>query len=189
MALSQASGRRSCLCARPTPSGPAPRSCRRSGARPLIAQSPHPWRRSFMVSAVEQYAAWRQFHLTDVCELTRDCLQSWVTDLPIALSARTGVTRTVSTVAAYMRSACAFCNWLVRQGYVSETLFPKGAVPQAQRGLPHPVEPAAFVHLLRTCQLAGSPGGQSAGMTARNRAILWLLRDTGLSVSELCGLR
>ena len=47
----QASGRRSCLCSRPTPSGPAPRSCRRSGARPLIAQSPHPWRRSFMVSA------------------------------------------------------------------------------------------------------------------------------------------
>jgi len=85
--------------------------------------------------------------------------------------------------------ARAFCNWLVRQGYVSETLFPKGAVPQAQRGLPHPVEPAAFVHLLRACQLAGSPGGQSAGMTARNRAILWLLRDTGLSVSELCGLR
>jgi site-specific recombinase XerD len=26
-------------------------------------------------------------------------------------------------------------------------------------------------------------------MTARNRAILWLLLDTGLSVSELCGLR
>jgi site-specific recombinase XerD len=26
-------------------------------------------------------------------------------------------------------------------------------------------------------------------MTARNRAILWLLLDTGLSVSELCRLR
>ena len=137
------------------------------------------WHRTSL-GALQRYL-WRQFHLTDVCELTRDCLQSWVTDLPIALSARTGVTRTVSTVAAYMRSARAFCNWLVRQGYVSETLFPKGAVPQAQRGLPQPVEPAAFVHLLRACQLAGSPGGQSAGMTARNRAILWLLRDTGLS--------
>jgi hypothetical protein len=51
MALSQASGRRSCLCSRRTPSGPAPRSCRRSGARPLIPQSPHLWRRSIMVSA------------------------------------------------------------------------------------------------------------------------------------------
>lgn len=140
------------------------------------------------LGALRRYL-WRQFHLTDVCELTRDCLQSWVTDLPIALSARTGVTRTVSTVAAYLRSARAFCNWLVRQGYVSETLFPKGAVPQAKRGWPQPVGPAAFVHLLRACQLTGSPGGQRVGMTARNRAILWLLRDTGLSVSELCSLR
>src|SRR5260370_19057288 len=138
------------------------------------------------LSALRRYL-WRQFHLTDVCELTRDCLQSWVTDLPIALSARNGVTRTVSTVAAYMRSARAFCNWLGRQGDVSGNVFPQGAVPQAQRGLPHPVEPAAFGHLVRGCQLAGSPGGQNAGMTARNRALLWLLRDTGPSVPELCG--
>src|SRR5439155_19746077 len=68
-------------------------------------------------------------------------------------------------------------------------LFPKGAVPKAQRGLPQPVEPEEFVHLLRACQLPGKPGGQNAGMTARNRAILWLLLDTGLQVSELCRLR
>jgi len=132
---------------------------------------------------------WRQFHLTDIGSLTRSCLQAWISDLPLVLSARTGATRTVGTVAAYARSARAFCNWLVRQGYVSETLFPKDAVPQAQQGLPHPVEPEAFVRLLRACQLAGSPGGLNAGMTARNRAILWLLRDTGLQVSELCRLR
>jgi site-specific recombinase XerD len=110
-------------------------------------------------------------------------------DLHIVPSARTGATRTVNTVAAYARSVRAFCNWLVRQGYVSETLFPKGAVPKAQRGLPQAVEPEEFVHLLRACQLPGEPGGQNAGMTARNRAILWLLLDTGLQVSELCGLR
>jgi site-specific recombinase XerD len=46
-----------------------------------------------------------------------------------------------------------------------------------------------FVRLLRACQLTGSPEGLNAGMTARNRAILWLLLDTGLRVSELCGLR
>src|SRR5437868_11183637 len=84
--------------------------------------------------------------------------------------------------------ARAFCNWLVRQGYVSETLLPKDAVPQAQQGLPHPVEPEAFVRLVRACQLTGTHGGLNAGMTARNRAILWLLLDTGLQVSELCRL-
>ena len=121
--------------------------------------------------------------------LTRARLQTWVNDLLIALSPRTGATRTVSTVAAYARSARAFCNWLVRQGYASETPFPPGSVPQAQRGLPQVVEPKAFVRLLRACQLEGSPGGLNAGMTARNRAILWLLWDTGLQVSELCRLR
>jgi site-specific recombinase XerD len=132
---------------------------------------------------------WRQFPHTDVCSLTGESLRTWLTDLSIAPSARTGATRTVNTVAAYARSARAFCNWLVRQGYVSETLFPKDALPKAQRGLPQPLEPEAFVHLLRVCELAGSPGGQNAGMKVRNRAILWLLLDTGLQVSELCRLR
>jgi site-specific recombinase XerD len=112
-----------------------------------------------------------------------------VSDLHIAPSVRTGATRTLNTVAAYARSARAFCNWLVRKGYVSEALFPQDAVPKAQRRLPQAVEPEAFVRLLRACQLAGSPGGLNAGMAARNRAILWLLLDTGLQDSELCGLR
>jgi Phage integrase family len=84
------------------------------------------------LGALRRYL-WRQFQLTDICSLTRACLQAWVTEMSIGLSVRTGATRTVST--------------------------------------------------------AGSPGGQNAGMMARNHAILWLLRDTGLRVSELCGLR
>jgi site-specific recombinase XerD len=140
------------------------------------------------LGALRRYL-WRQFHLTDVGSLTGTCLQAWVSDLPLALSIRTGVTRTVSTVAAYARSARAFCNWLVRQGYVSKMLFPQDAIPKVRRGLPQAVEPEAFVLLLRACQLTGSPGGQNAGMTSRNRTILWLLLDTGLQASEVCGLR
>jgi site-specific recombinase XerD len=131
----------------------------------------------------------RQFHFTDECFLTRASLRTWLTELSIAPTTRTGMTRAVSTVAAYARSARAFCNWLVRQEYVSETFFPQDSVPQALRRLSQAVEPEAFVRLLRACQLPGSPGGPNAGMTARNRAILWLLLDTGLRVSELCGLR
>jgi site-specific recombinase XerD len=138
--------------------------------------------------ALQQYL-WRQFHLTDVGQFSRCSLQSWVTDLSNEPVTRTGARRTVSTVAAYARSARAFCNWLVRQGYVSELLFPKDAIPQIQPGLPQPVEPEAFVRLLRACQLAGSPAGLNAGLEARNRAILWLLWDTGLQVAEVCRLR
>ena len=130
----------------------------------------------------------RQFHLKEECSLSEASLRTWLAELSIAPSARTGSTRTINTVAAYARSARAFCNWLVRQGYVSETPFPQDAVPKAQRGLPQAVEPEVFVRLLRACQLPGSLGGLNAGLTARNRAILWLLLDTGLQVSELCGL-
>jgi site-specific recombinase XerD len=72
---------------------------------------------------------------------------------------------------------------------VSEPLFPHDVIPAAQQGSLHLVEPEMFVRLLRACQLQGSPGGHRAGLTARNRAILWLLWETGLQVSELCHLR
>ena len=159
------------------------RKCVPSGRTPKTLQ----WHQTSL-GALRRYL-WRQFQLTDIGSLTCACLQAWVSDLPFVLSVRTGTTRTISTVAAYTRSARAFCNWLVRQGYVSATLFPKGAVPKAQQGLLQPVEPEAFVRLLRACQLTGSPGGLNAGMTVRNRAILWLLWDTGLQVSELCRIR
>jgi site-specific recombinase XerD len=109
---------------------------------------------------------WRQFQLTDIGSLTGACLQAWVSDLPFA-----------------------FCNWLLRQGYVSETLFPQGAIPKAQQSLPQPVEPEVFIQLLHVCHLPGKQGGHNAGMSARNRAILWLLLDAGMQVSELCDLR
>jgi site-specific recombinase XerD len=132
---------------------------------------------------------WRQYQLTDVASLTRMSLQTWVRDLPIALSGRTGTMRAANTVVAYARSARAFCNWLVQQGYVPETPFPPGALPHVRQGLPRLVEQEVFRRLLHACRLPGSPDGPNAGTTARNRAILWLLLDTGLSVSELCRVR
>ncbi len=95
------------------------------------------------LGALRRYL-WRQFHLTDVRSMTTASLRTWLTELSIAPSARTGGARTISTVAAYARSARAFCNWLVRQGYVSETLFPQDAVPKPQRGLPQAVEPGGI---------------------------------------------
>lgn len=156
---------------------------RASGRNPKTVQ----WHQTSL-GALRRYV-WQQFQLTELDSLTGEYLRSWLTTLSIAPSPRTRATRTVNTVAAYARSARAFCNWLVRQGYVPETLFPQDAVPKAQRSLPQAVTPKAFVRLLRACQLQGPQGGQRAAMAARNRAILWLLLDTGLQVSELCSVR
>lgn len=132
---------------------------------------------------------WKQYQLTDVRHLSRDCLRTWVADLHFVPSARSGVTRTVSTVSAYARSARAFCNWLVQQGYVSESPFPYNVIPDIPQGPFGLVEPEIFARLLRACQLQGAPGGHHAALTVRNRAILWLLWETGMQVSDLCGLR
>jgi site-specific recombinase XerD len=131
----------------------------------------------------------RQFHLREEYSLTGASLRTWLTELSVAPSIRTEATRAVNTVAAYARSVRAFCNWLVRQWYVPETLFPQDAVPKSQRSLPQAVKPEAFLQLLRACQLPGEQGGHNASITLRNRAILWLGLPTGLSVSELCRLR
>ena len=98
---------------------------RTSGRDPKTLQ----WHRTSLGAL--RRSLWRQFRLTGVCCLTGDSLRTWLTELSIAPSPRTGVTRTVSMVAAYARSARAFCNWLVRQGYVPETPFPNDAVPKA----------------------------------------------------------
>ena len=87
------------------------------------------------LGALRRYL-WGQFQLADIGSLTGVCLQAWVSDLPFVLSVRTGATRTISTVAAYARSARAFCNWLARQGYVSEHSFRKASSPKPSGACP-----------------------------------------------------
>ena len=58
------------------------------------------------LSAMLRYLR-KQFHLTGVCSLSGTSLRTWLTELSIVPSARTGATRTVNTVAAYARfDAC-----------------------------------------------------------------------------------
>ena len=79
--------------------------------------------------ALQQYV-WDQFRLTEARQLSTEMLQRWVTDLHTTCSPQTGGARAVNTIAAYTRSGRAFCNWLVRQGSLPETPFPKGQSPK-----------------------------------------------------------
>jgi hypothetical protein len=83
------------------------------------------------LSALRHYL-WRQFHLTDVGQLSRASLQNWVTDLPIALSARTGEMRAVNTVVAYARSATGWCS----RGICQKRSFPKARCLQPSGDCP-----------------------------------------------------
>ncbi|HEX4714380.1 MAG TPA: tyrosine-type recombinase/integrase, partial [Ktedonobacteraceae bacterium] len=145
------------------------------------------WHKSSLLS-LERYLR-KQGTITEVRHVSRETLQAWLADLRIAPSVFTGKTLSVRSIATTARSARAFCNWLVRQGLLEISPFPSGGVPQTSDGEPRLVDSRSFVRFLEACQSCKGNGRRDQEMYARNRAMLWLLLETGLSVSDLCRLR
>jgi site-specific recombinase XerD len=65
-----------------------------------------------------------------------------------------------------------------------QVTFPKVGRPRIQT-----IEPEEFERLLEACAPPRESGWLAERAVARNRAIFWLFYDTGIRVSELCGLR
>jgi site-specific recombinase XerD len=127
-------------------------------------------------------------HLLSVTQITAAEVRDWLTWLRQTPGAR-GKMRTARTVETYARSARAFCNWLVKCAHLERTPFETVTFPKAGKPLIRLIEPEEFEQLLLACRPAGEIGPLVDRAAARNRAILWLLLDTGTRVSELCGLR
>jgi site-specific recombinase XerD len=118
-------------------------------------------------------------------DMTLTQVQDWLVALQTECSV-TGAVRAASTIQTYARSVRAFCAFLVRQGDLERTPFVKGTVPQADRRCPQVVDPEHFERLLDACGPSGELADQGA---SRNRTLLWLFLETGISVSEACALR
>jgi site-specific recombinase XerD len=97
--------------------------------------------------------------------------------------------RKASTIATYGRSVRAFCHWAVRKGYLQQTPLVRGILPKAEKKRIQVIEAEAFDRLLLACRPAGESAATLDRVAARNRSILWVLMDTGMRVSDLCGLR
>jgi integrase/recombinase XerD len=127
-------------------------------------------------------------HLSWLCQITQSGVQGWLAFLRDAPSAPE-MGRCATTIFTYARSARAFCHWIVRKGYLEQTPFVKGVMPKAEQKVLHLIEPDEFERLLLACH-AGAESDVSAERAAvRNRAILWVLLDTGMHLSELRELR
>jgi site-specific recombinase XerD len=97
--------------------------------------------------------------------------------------------RTERTIQTYARSARAFFHWLVRRETIASNPFDRVVFPKVGKPLIHTIDAEEFERLLLACAPPNETGPIAERAAVRNRAILWVLYDTGICVSELCGLR
>ena len=126
--------------------------------------------------------------ITLVGEIDAPDLNAWFVHLRKTPGGH-GKMRSERTVQTYARSARAFCHWLVRCEILDRNPFDRVTFPKVGKPLIRPIEPEEFERLLLACTPPGEVGPLADRAAARNRAILWLLFDTGIRLSELLGLK
>jgi site-specific recombinase XerD len=127
-------------------------------------------------------------HLLLVSQIRETDIRGWVASLAQTPTA-TGKRRSASTIETYARSARAFCTWLVQRrellcSPMSESSFPRTSVP-----LPQLLATETVEQFLQAGSLAEAKVSKAKRMAARDRAILWVFIETGMSVCEVCSLR
>jgi site-specific recombinase XerD len=115
-------------------------------------------------------------------------IRGWFAALPLMPTA-TGALRSPNTVESYARSARAFCQWLVRRHRLPATPFAHLLLPPVEHRSPHPLSPEEWEYLLLACHPSRETGALADQAAARNHALLWVLFDTGMQVTEVCRLQ
>lgn len=120
--------------------------------------------------------------------ITAADVHAWLAFLRTAPSA-TGAPRSPNAIATYARSARAFCHWLIQQGHLEHSPFTTVCLPAEPKTTFRLLESTEFEHLLQACQLPDDPSFAGERAAARNRALLWVVHDTGMRTAEVCNLR
>ena len=126
--------------------------------------------------------------ITLVGEVDAPDINAWFAYMRKTPTSR-GKVRSERTIQTYARSARAFFHWLVRRETIERNPFDRVVFPKVGKPLIRTIEPEEFERLLLACSPPGEVGQYADRAAARNRAILWILYDTGIRLSELCGLR
>ncbi len=143
------------------------------------------WHRTALTVFEQYLRSERELHL--VPQITVEEVAGWMECLR-RLPTSTGIPREASTIETYARSVRAFCNWAMQRDSLWRTPFAKGSLSTGRNPLRPLVGPDDFDRLQQACGSAGTKEVLDWA-TARNRAMLWVFYETGMRVSELCGLR
>ena len=127
-------------------------------------------------------------HLLLVNQITETTICNWLAFLAQAPTTR-GSQRSASTIETYARSARAFFGWLVERGMLSCSPMSERAFPRTTVPLPHVVSPATFDQTMRASFSRKTKASGAKRTALRDQALLWVLFETGMTVSELCALR
>jgi integrase/recombinase XerD len=125
--------------------------------------------------------------ITLIDEVEADNISAWFAHLRSTPSAR-GKVRSERTIQTYARSARAFFHWLMRRETIAQNPFDRVVFPKVGRPLIQTITTEEFEQLLLACAPPHETGPFAERAAVRNRAILWLLYDTGIRVSELTHL-
>jgi len=123
-----------------------------------------------------------------VAEIDAPDISAWFASMRKTPASR-GQIRSERTIQTYARSVRAFCHWLVRREMLERNPFDRVVFPKVGKPLIRTISPKEFERLLLACTPPNESGPIATRAAVRNRAILWVLLDTGIRVSELCGLR
>jgi site-specific recombinase XerD len=160
-----------------------------------------------MVHALENHSHWTISHtrerlfwfadwldstygITDTDGLLVLHLRAWVGHLQQRPSLKTGKKLSDQTIYTYGETLLKFCHWLEREEVLAKPITTKFKLPRVEQKY-IPTFTSEDVERLMTACEAGTrytPSMRRA-LTARNRAILSVLIDTGVRRSELVGLR
>jgi site-specific recombinase XerD len=126
--------------------------------------------------------------ITLVADIDAIHITGWLKHLRTTPGGR-GKVRSDRTIQTYARSVRAFCHWLVRRRLIVFNPFDEVIFPKVGRPLIKTLSDEEFEKLLWACAPPNEQSPLAERAAVRNRAILWVFYDTGIRVSELCGLR
>jgi site-specific recombinase XerD len=135
-----------------------------------------------------QFFLEEELGITQINDIEADDISAWFAHMRTSFGAN-GKVRSERTIQTYARSARAFFHWLLRRGTLEVNPFDRVVFPKVGRPLIQTITTEEFEKLLHACAPPHETGSFAERAAVRNRAMLWLLYDTGIRVSELINLR
>jgi site-specific recombinase XerD len=137
------------------------------------------------------FANWVQstHGVTDTDELTVTHLRGWIGFFQKTPNQR-GEKRSDASIRSYGIDLLAFCRWLEREEVLVKPISTRFRLPRVEEKFIPTFTSEDVQKLLDACEDGNKQKPQlSKALTARNRAIVSVLIDTGIRRSELAGLR